>query len=364
MSDQERRSSTSESRRKKQDDYASLEEGHLDEKSKEKRKPSTSRRLGEVAEQSRPFPELLKGVTFVLSGFVNPERSTLRSKALAMGAEYRPDWTSDCTLLVCAFPNTPKFSQVEAECGTIVSKDWISECYNQKKLVDIDRFLMHAGKPWSKTNDFPVVSQESPADQGNKISGEVVKEIKRSPLQKNDGPSRSEGGARGNALDHLSPSKLKELAIMDLTETVSWLKKQEEIPEPDEIRKIAAEGIITCLQDAIDALDRNQDIRSVTDEWMFVPRVVRELVDLGSRNGKVSLTRQELSKLALDCKHAYEVEFCSLDDYHKASKHSKGEGADHKEKEQKNLDEGFDSDSTIEMTEEEIDLAYKGISFL
>ncbi|CAA6666295.1 unnamed protein product [Spirodela intermedia] len=349
MSDQERRSSTSESRRKKQDDYASLEEG----------KPSTSRRLGEVAEQSRPFPELLKGVTFVLSGFVNPERSTLRSKALAMGAEYRPDWTSDCTLLICAFPNTQSL-------GKLKQNDWISECYNQKKLVDIDRFLMHAGKPWSKTNDFPVVSQESPAGQGNKISGEVVKEIKRNPLQKNDGPSRSEGGARGNALDHLSPSKLKELAIMDLTETVSWLEKQEEIvsSRTDEIRKIAAEGIITCLQDAIDALDRNQDIRSVTDEWMFVPRVVRELVDLGSRNGKVSLTRQELSKLALDCKHAYEVEFCSLDDYHKASKHSKGEGADHKEKEQKNLDEGFDSDSTIEMTEEEIDLAYKGISFL
>lgn len=59
---------------------------------------------------------------FVLSGFVNPERSTLRSQALAMGAEYRPDWSSDCTLLVCAFPNTPKFRQVQGDCGTIVSK--------------------------------------------------------------------------------------------------------------------------------------------------------------------------------------------------------------------------------------------------
>jgi len=58
----------------------------------------------------------------VLSGFVNPERGMLRSRAMEMGAQYQPDWNSDCTLLVCAFPNTPKFRQVEADCGTIVSK--------------------------------------------------------------------------------------------------------------------------------------------------------------------------------------------------------------------------------------------------
>lgn len=63
-----------------------------------------------------------EGVVFVLSGFVNPERATLRSQALEMGAEYRPDWTSDCTLLVCAYSNTPKSRQVEADCGTIVKK--------------------------------------------------------------------------------------------------------------------------------------------------------------------------------------------------------------------------------------------------
>lgn len=59
MPDQEPRSLTSESRRKKQDDHANPEEGHLDEKSKEKRKPGASSRLGEVSEQSRPFPKLL-----------------------------------------------------------------------------------------------------------------------------------------------------------------------------------------------------------------------------------------------------------------------------------------------------------------
>lgn len=59
---------------------------------------------------------------FVLSGFVNPERGILRSQMLEMGAEYQPDWNPNCTLLVCAFSNTPKFKQVKAEGGTVISK--------------------------------------------------------------------------------------------------------------------------------------------------------------------------------------------------------------------------------------------------
>ena len=62
------------------------------------------------------------GVVFALSGLVNPERANIRETALQMGAQYRPDWTSDCTLLVCAFANTPKFNQVKNNNGTIVSK--------------------------------------------------------------------------------------------------------------------------------------------------------------------------------------------------------------------------------------------------
>jgi len=111
------------------------------------------------AQKGPDFSKLLDGVVFVLSGFVNPERSTLRSQALDMGAEYRPDWTSDCTLLVCAFANTPKFRQVQADNGTIISKDWISESHKQRKLVDIEPYLMHAGRPWRK-NKEPVESDQ------------------------------------------------------------------------------------------------------------------------------------------------------------------------------------------------------------
>ncbi|KAK8940312.1 hypothetical protein KSP40_PGU009309 [Platanthera guangdongensis] len=97
------------------------------------------------------FSKLLEGVVFVLSGFVNPERGTLRAQAVEMGAEYQADWNSGCTLLICAFPNTPKFRQVETDCGTIVSKEWILECYKHKKLVEIERYLMYVGKPWRRS---------------------------------------------------------------------------------------------------------------------------------------------------------------------------------------------------------------------
>ncbi|VAI69841.1 unnamed protein product [Triticum turgidum subsp. durum] len=115
------------------------------------------------AQAGPDFSKLLDGVVFVLSGFVNPERGRLRSQALDMGAVYRPDWSDDCTLLVCAFANTPKFRQVQSENGTIVIKEWISESHSQRKLVDIEPYLMHAGNPWRK-NKVPVDSSQEYAN--------------------------------------------------------------------------------------------------------------------------------------------------------------------------------------------------------
>lgn len=63
-----------------------------------------------------------EGVVFAISGIQNPARGLFRTQGLEMGAQYRPDWTSDCTVLVCAFKDTPKFKQVRADGGTIVSK--------------------------------------------------------------------------------------------------------------------------------------------------------------------------------------------------------------------------------------------------
>lgn len=70
--------------------------------------PSTSKKpkqkaasTPKVAKQPKPFHQLLRGVTFAMSGFPNPLRGQIREKALAMGAKYLPDWDPErCTHLV------------------------------------------------------------------------------------------------------------------------------------------------------------------------------------------------------------------------------------------------------------------------
>lgn len=48
----------------------------------------------------KPFGKLLDGVTFVMSGYQNPERGNLRQKAIDMGARYKGDWDDSCTHLM------------------------------------------------------------------------------------------------------------------------------------------------------------------------------------------------------------------------------------------------------------------------
>uniref|UniRef100_A0A8D2JGL1 DNA repair protein XRCC1 n=1 Tax=Varanus komodoensis TaxID=61221 RepID=A0A8D2JGL1_VARKO len=85
------------------------------------------------------FQHLLDGTVFVLSGFQNPFRSELRHKALEMGGKYRPDWTPDSTHLICAFANTPKYSQVKGLGGIIVRKEWILDCYRTRRHLPCKR---------------------------------------------------------------------------------------------------------------------------------------------------------------------------------------------------------------------------------
>jgi len=87
------------------------------------------------------FSEFMKDVTFTISGFQNPLRGEIRKKGLEMGARYRGDWDDSCTHLICAFANTPKFNQVKGK-GRIVMKDWIEECYSQRKRLPWRRFCL------------------------------------------------------------------------------------------------------------------------------------------------------------------------------------------------------------------------------
>lgn len=47
-----------------------------------------------------PFSKIMSKVVFMLSGFVNPNRSNLRDKAIQMGARYKANWDSSCTHLM------------------------------------------------------------------------------------------------------------------------------------------------------------------------------------------------------------------------------------------------------------------------
>ncbi|XP_034030032.1 DNA repair protein XRCC1 isoform X2 [Thalassophryne amazonica] len=113
-------------------------------------KPRPLKAKAQSSEQVQ-FNRLMEGVVFVLSGFQNPFRGDLREKALDMGAKYRPDWTPDCTHLICAFANTPKYSQVKSAGGIIVRKEWVIDCHNRKQKISYKRYLMDGAESSSES---------------------------------------------------------------------------------------------------------------------------------------------------------------------------------------------------------------------
>uniref|UniRef100_A0A8C8ZK16 DNA repair protein XRCC1 n=1 Tax=Prolemur simus TaxID=1328070 RepID=A0A8C8ZK16_PROSS len=111
--------------------------------------------------------KILQGVVVVLSGFQNPFRSELRDKALELGAKYRPDWTPDSTHLICAFANTPKYSQVLGLGGRIVRKEWVLDCHRMRRRLPSRRYLM-AG-PGSSSEDEEGSHSGSSGDEAPKL---------------------------------------------------------------------------------------------------------------------------------------------------------------------------------------------------
>uniref|UniRef100_A0A5K3EIX3 BRCT domain-containing protein n=1 Tax=Mesocestoides corti TaxID=53468 RepID=A0A5K3EIX3_MESCO len=77
---------------------------------------------------------ILDGVVVAFSGYKNPFRAELRDLCLRLGAQYRQEWTDDCTHLICAFPNTPKWNAVKGK-GIIASHKWIQACNATKRRV-------------------------------------------------------------------------------------------------------------------------------------------------------------------------------------------------------------------------------------
>ncbi|PWA13645.1 BRCT domain-containing DNA repair protein [Artemisia annua] len=122
------------------------------------------------------------------------------------------------------------------------------------------------------------------------------------------------------------------------------------------MKKIAAEGILTCLQDAIDSLNKGEGLGKIIEEWSFVPRVVEELNKLDTaEESSNSTSKKDIYHQAIVCKRIYEFEVGNLkDDTSDKNKRPKIE----KGKETKN----YDSDDTIEMTEDEVKEAFDSVA--
>ncbi|OQV14190.1 putative DNA repair protein XRCC1 [Hypsibius exemplaris] len=122
-------------KRKKGDD-SSDEDEEDEQQTKAKKKPAPKN--GNNAN----LQQVMEGCILALSGFINPERGQLREKVLEMGGKYRPDWSTECTHLVCAVAGTPKFEQARAAGGRIVRKEWIDDCHANKRMVPWRTYML------------------------------------------------------------------------------------------------------------------------------------------------------------------------------------------------------------------------------
>lgn len=156
-------------------------------KSKGKSPPPTKRKRGSPSRNdggSVPLHEIMKGVVFVLSGFVNPERGNLRDKALQMGAQYKQDWNRECTHLVCAFANTPKFNQVKGK-GKIVTKKWIFDSFAKSKRLS----TRHYHLPGDSSSSAESTDEEEVQRKRTPIAKDATTSNKNHTRTENENPS-------------------------------------------------------------------------------------------------------------------------------------------------------------------------------
>lgn len=301
-----------------------------------------SRRTNQTAPS---FSKFLDGVVFAISGLVNPERADIREKALQMGGQYRPDWCSDCTLLVCAFANTPKYNQVKNDNGTIVSKDWILECHQQKKLVEIDKYLMHAGKPWRQVGASITDEPDDDApDQSSLLSSLRSCKSKTTTLA--------------------SLSQVQQWVCEDLSSSITWLQQQENKPEAEELKSVAIQGIQLCLDDTIECLKNKQSIKNILESWDFVPRAVRELAGREERaeNARKPSNGPDMLCEAERLKWVYLTELEKLTNTEELTSHFAGEQG-----KQAHVDEEVDDATDVmsnDMSSDMLDLESDGTEVL
>lgn len=141
---------------------------------------------------TKPFSELLNNVVFVMSGYENPYRSNIRSKALEMGAKYKHNWDLSCTHLICAFINTPKYHECKRQ-GTyrIVKSDWIDKCHSNRCRFPWRRYALdklEQNKPESEDEicaHTDSVETDDSDDEWNSVSAKPVPSTSQSNSSEN-----------------------------------------------------------------------------------------------------------------------------------------------------------------------------------
>ncbi|CAI5959571.1 unnamed protein product [Closterium sp. NIES-64] len=190
------------------------------------------------------FSRILEGVVFAISGVANPERAELRGKAMEMGARYRPDWTPDCTLLVAAFPGTPKVRSVTADDGTIVYKRWVEQCYRGQAEAGVgEGEEEEEQKPKRRRLLIPPLTGGGDMGGGNggKLSGEEL---------------------------------VAQWVAGDMVHVRAFLEEQEEQPPEGEVDRVAREGMLACFDDAIAGVEKGQALAASIASWPVVPRAL------------------------------------------------------------------------------------------
>ncbi|KAI7806137.1 DNA repair protein XRCC1 isoform X1 [Triplophysa rosa] len=182
-----------------------------------KSKPEAKAKSKSKAAEPVALNRVMEGVVFVLSGFQNPFRGELRDKALAMGARYRPDWTSDSTHLICAFSNTPKYSQVKSAGGIIVRKEWVLDCHKRKDKIAHKRYLMDGAESSSESD---AEEEESEAET------ERAKTPEKRHVTSQKQPIKKEEDEYGGSTDAEAPEEVEEDSGMDTEDELNRVEME------------------------------------------------------------------------------------------------------------------------------------------
>lgn len=226
--------------------------------------------------------------------------------------------------------------------------------------MDIDRYLMHAGKPWKKMQSLNVSNESDNykplKSEDNIISGEKPRQTKKKvQLEGRSVSARNEKArnidAKSTKKLDFNPSDVQKWVVEDLNATESWLQEQEEKPQPNELEETAMQGILACLEDATQCLKENKGLHNVLDVWEFVPRAVKQLAvceDL--KRGSQTISREELCKRADTVKNIYETEFKKLKKMVKKESDRQSSGVLHRSNKSlsENIGETGDNDHTME----------------